>query len=276
MVLFLALSAVAAGQAVGDTMKVKVYSAVDLDLKVTDGRGERQHELSVKRDEEFQQSVTKAGDGRIDEVQIRCLSSKSTKGGDDVALSMATTGIEGKTFKAMRTEDGWKVTDENDLPVPPNARSLGVWNDLNLLLPGQAPKKGESWSVEAASVLKLFSPSPWVKGDGKVDCTCDTSDGSRVTVVFQGELSGTGETDEQRMVLTIAAGKLVYDLQARRPVSLSFSGSLRMEIDIMGEYIRPIHNKPGERKKGEGKLERYKVGLIEATSRSLRADFTFE
>ena len=68
------------------------------------------------------------------------------------------------------------------------------------------------------------------------------------------------------MNVLVGAGRLLYDVAKKRPLSLNISGSLVSSLDIVDEYREPNSNETQQRK----------IGEINVKSRRMEAVFTFK
>ncbi len=252
--------------AAGDKTTVTVESAVDLDINVTDGGGKSTKLLSVGRKEKFVQEVTEAAEGKPKALRILCLSSTVQKSGTGLPLTEPqSTAIEGQTYLLTRLAANWVVKDKDGNPPPADGQALGAWNDAVRLLPKGAVKVSDTWKVEAKEVKALIAPVAAAEFAGTLKCTCESLMENKATILFEGTLTGKGK-DDSSLKLTISAGRLVFDAEKGRLVSVTAGSSIE-SLQELTEVVR---------KEAGGEEEKRKEGEIAGKSRKLDIAFTFE
>ena len=258
------------GVKVGDKSTISVESSLDLEITIRDGQGENRKLVSLVRKDKYAQEVTEAAEGRAKSVRVRCLSSVLQKSGTDTPIDEKPTALSGKTYLATRGAEGWAAREPEGGAPPVEAISLGAWNEMGRLLPAAEPKAGNSWVVEGKELLPVVFPAGLAEGSGKLDCVCEAAEGGKVTVKFKGSISGRARDENtSKLALTIADGKLVYDLAKGRAVSLQIAGGIETTVDRI-EVTRKAGNA------GALEEERRKIGEIIAKSSRLEASFSIE
>jgi len=243
-------------------------STLELETVVRDGKGESTRLLTFNRKEKFRQKKVDAKSVKID-----CLSSTVQTSGSDTLIEEKPTALAGQTYVATRTDAGWVATDPDGGAPPAEGQSLGSWNGVGALLPPNGDMKaGDKWTVEAKDVLPLIFPTSIKEATGKLECSCESVEGTKAGVVFTGVITGKGKDDMQAQItLTIKTGRLTYDLAKKAPASLLFSGAFESNMDIV-DVIR----KPGTGTSIGNEEERRKIGEISIKSRKLEMSLTFE
>lgn len=265
LTLLLALQA-----AVGQTSTVTVDSSVDMDILVRDGLGENRRVMSLLRKEKFAQEVTELAEGKAKSVKVKVLASTLQRSGTDMPIEVKPTALAGKTFASSRTGDGWSARDLAGGAPPIEAVHLGAWNELGRLMPKDAPQAGANWQVDGRDFLSVLYPMGLAEATGKLDCTCETVEGGRATILFKGTIQGRAKDEAvTKMSVEVKAGRLIYDITNNKPVSLTVSGAFESAVDQV-EVIR----KPGS--PGANDEERRKVGEILVKSAKLEVTITFE
>lgn len=265
--LVVALAAPAFPQAkAGDKTTVSVESSMDLEIQVRDGAGENTRLLSLVRRESFDQEVLAAVDGQVNSVSIKVVSSTLQKSGSDIPLEEKPTALAGQTYTSMRGQTGWVAKDSDGGAAPAGGATLGAWNDAGRLLPKTGLAANGQWDVDSAQVVALISPAGVKEAAGKISCTCQSLEGGKASVIFNGSITGRGRDDAQ-VTLTIKTGRLEYDVTKGHPTMLSISGSFESILSI-----EDVYRKPGI----DSLEERRKIGEIAVRSRKLEAIFTFK
>lgn len=253
----------------GEKTSISFDSALELEIVVRDGKGETTRLLNLNRREKFTQTRV---DART--VKVDCLSSVLQKSGTDTPVEEKSTGLAGHSYVSTKTENGWMVRDTEGGAPPNEGQSLGAWNDVSQLMPpgGAEPKQGEKWTVEAKDLLSLIFPSMMRDGSGKMECACESIDGGKANIVFNGQLTGKGKEESGSSVtLTVKTGRLVYDFGKHRPAQLMLQGSFEATSDMV-DVVR----KPGTGGAVNNEEERRKVGEISVKSNKLDASISFE
>ena len=167
-------------------------------------------------------------------MSVRCVSSTLEKSGTGLPLDKQPTVLEGRTFTARRTQDGWSVVDSEDRAAPAAGKALGAWNDIFRILPEDGLAAGKQWTLQGDAVKTLIFPSSVKEGVGQLSCTCESLEGGQASILIRGELAGTG-LDGSKMNVLVGAGRLLYDVAKKRPLSLNISGSLVSSLeDLIG------------------------------------------
>ena len=253
----------------GETTSISFDSALELEIVVRDGKGESTRLLNLNRREKFTQTRV---DART--VRVNCLSSVVQRSGTDTPVEEKSTGLSGHTYVATKTENGWTVKNTEGGAPPNEGQNLGAWNDVAQLLPpgGAEPKQGEKWNVEAKDLLNLIFPSSMREGTGKIECACESIEGGKANIVFNGQLTGKGKEETGSSVsLTVKTGRLVYDFGKKRPAQLMVQGSYESTSDMV-DVVR----RPGTGGAVNNEEERRKVGEISIKSNKLDASISFE
>lgn len=253
----------------GEKTSIGFESALELEIVVRDGKGETTRLLNLNRREKFTQSRV---DART--VKIDCLSSVVQKSGTDTPVEEKSTGLAGRSYVATKTENGWTVKNSEGGAPPNEGQNLGAWNDVAQLLPpgGAEPKQGEKWTVEAKDLLSMLFPAAMREGTGKIECSCESIDGGKANIVFNGQLTGKGKEETGSSVsMTVKTGRLVYDFGKKKPAQLMMQGSFESTTDMV-DVVR----KPGTGGTVNNEEERRKVGEISVKSNKLDASISFE
>jgi len=253
----------------GERTSIAFESALELEIVVRDGKGETTRLLNLNRREKFSQTRV---DART--VKVECLASSLQKSGTDTPVEEKATALSGHSFLATKTESGWTVTDIEGGAPPNEGQNLGAWNDVAQLLPpgGAEPKQGEKWSVEAKDLLALMIPASLREATGKLDCACESIEGGKANIVFNGQITGKGKEEGQSTVtMSVKTGRLLYDFGKKRPSQLMMQGSFEAVTDMV-DVVR----KPGTGAKVNNEEERRKVGEISIKSNKLDASISFE
>jgi len=253
----------------GEKTSIAFESALELEIVVRDGKGETTRLLNLNRREKFTQTRV---DART--VKVDCLSSVLQKSGTDTPVEEKSTGLAGHSYVATKTENGWTVKNTEGGAPPNEGNNLGAWNDVSQLLPpgGAEPKQGEKWVVEAKDLLALMFPASMREGTGKIECACESIDGGKANIVFNGQLTGKGKEETGSSVtMTVKTGRLVYDFGKKRPAQLMVQGSFEATTDMV-DVVR----KPGTGGTVNNEEERRKVGEISIKSNKLDASISFE
>jgi hypothetical protein len=253
----------------GEKMSVAFESALELEIVVRDGKGETSRLLNLNRREKFSQT-------RVDAktVRVECLSSSLQKSGTDTPVEEKATALAGHSFLATRTENGWAVKDLEGGAPPNEGQNLGAWNDVSQLLPpgGAEPKQGEKWTVEAKDLILLLFPASMHEATGKMECACESIEGGKANIVFNGQLAGKGKEETQSTVtMTVKTGRLVYDFGKKKPAQLMVQGAFEAMTDMV-DVVR----RPGTGARVNNEEERRKVGEISVKSNKLDASISFE
>jgi hypothetical protein len=243
-------------------------SSLELETVVRDGKGESTRHLTLNRKEKFKQLKVDSKS-----VKIECLSSTLQKSGSDTLIEEKPTALAGQTYIASRTEAGWVASDSDGGAPPLEGQSLGAWNGVSVLLPPNGEvKAGDKWSVESKDLLPLIFPTSIREANGKLDCSCESVDGGKASVVFSGVITGKSKDEMQAAItLTIKTGRLTYDLAKKAPASLLFSGAFESNMDIVD-----IVRKPGTGNIINNEEERRKLGEISIKSTKMEMSMTFE
>ena len=253
----------------GEKTSISFDSALELEIVVRDGKGESTRLLNLNRREKFVQTRV---DGRT--VKVDCLSSVLQKSGTDTPVEEKSTGLAGHSYVATKTENGWTVKNSEGGAPPTEGLNLGAWNDVAQLLPqgGVEPKQGEKWNVEAKDLLNLIFPAAMREGTGKIECACESIDGGKANIVFNGQLTGKGKEETGSTVtMTVKTGRLVYDFSNKKPAQLMLQGSYEATSDMV-DVVR----KPGTGGTVNNEEERRKVGEISVKTNKLDASISFE
>ena len=253
----------------GEKTSIGFESALELEIVVRDGKGETTRLLNLNRREKFIQSRV---DART--VKIDCLSSMVQKSGTDTPVEEKSTGLAGHSYVATKTENGWTVKNSEGGAPPNEGANLGAWNDVSQLLPpgGAEPKQGEKWTVEAKDLLSMLFPAAMREGTGKIECACESLEGGKANIVFNGQLTGKGREETGSSVsMTVKTGRLVYDFGKKKPAQLMLQGSFESTTDMVD-----IVRKPGTGGTVNNEEERRKVGEISVKSNKLDASISFE
>jgi hypothetical protein len=253
----------------GEKMSVAFESALELEIVVRDGKGETSRLLNLNRREKFSQTRV---DART--VKVECLSSSLQKSGTDTPVEEKSTELSGHSFLATRTENGWTVQDLAGGAPPNEGQNLGAWNDVAQLLPPGAaePKQGEKWTVEAKDLILLLFPASMHDATGKMECACESIEGGKANIVFNGQLAGKGKEETQSTVtMTVKTGRLVYDFGKKKPAQLMVQGAFEATTDMV-DVVR----RPGTGARVNNEEERRKVGEISVKSNKLDASISFE
>jgi hypothetical protein len=253
----------------GEKTSIGFESALELEIVVRDGKGETTRLLNLNRREKFSQT-------RLDErtVKIDCLSSMVQKSGTDTPVEEKSTGLSGRSYVATKTENGWTVKNSDGGAPPNEGANLGAWNDVSQLLPpgGAEPKQGEKWTVEAKDLLSMLFPAAMREGTGKFECSCESIEGGKANIVFNGQLTGKGREETGSTVsMSVKTGRLVYDFGKKKPAQLMMQGSYESTTDMVD-----IVRKPGTGGTINNEEERRKVGEISVKSNKLDASISFE
>ena len=253
----------------GEKTSIAFESALELEIVVRDGKGETTRLLNLNRREKFSQS-------RVDAttVKVECLSSSLQKSGTDTPVEEKSTALAGNSYLATKTENGWTVKNVDGGAPPNEGNNLGAWNDVVQLLPagGSEPKQGEKWTVEAKDLLTLMFPASLREATGKIECACESIEGGKANIVFNGQLTGKGKEESGSAVtMTVKTGRLVYDFGKKRPAQLMLQGSFEATTDMVD-----IVRKPGTGGNVNNEEERRKVGEITVKSNKLDASISFE
>jgi hypothetical protein len=258
------------GAKAGDKSTITLESNLDLEITVRDGQPESRRLVSLARKDRFTQEVTEASGGKARAVKLTCLSSTLQRSGTNTPIEEQATALEGKVFVASAGADGWSAREPDGSAPPIEAVSLGSWNELGRLLPASEPQTGSSWTVEAKDFFPVFHLMALAEGEGKLECTCASSAGGKVTVELKGELQGRPrDPSVSKLILKIESGTLVYDLSKGRPVSFKLTGAVETTIDRI-EVTRKASAT------GNIEEERRKIGEILARSTRLEARLSFE
>jgi hypothetical protein len=241
---------------------------MDLEIQVRDGSttGENTRLLSLVRRETFDQELLAAVDGQANSVRIKVVSSTLQKSGSDTPLEEKPTALAGQTYTSMRGQTGWVAKDTDGGAAPADGATLGAWNDAGRLLPKTGLAANGQWDVDSAQVIALMAPASVKEAAGKLSCTCQSLEGGKASVLFNGSITGRGRDDAQ-VTLTIKTGRMEYDLSKGRPTMLSVSGSFESILSI-----EDVYRKPGI----DSLEERRKIGEIAVRSRKFEAIFTFK
>jgi hypothetical protein len=253
----------------GEKTSIAFESALELEIVVRDGKGETTRLLNLNRREKFTQT-------RIDAktVKVECLASSLQKSGTDTPVEEKATALAGHSYVATRTENGWTVKGMDGGAPPNEGVNLGAWNDVTQLLPQGAaePKQGEKWSVEAKDLMALILPGTMREATGKLECACESVEGGKANIVFNGQITGKGKEETQSTVsMTVKTGRLVYDYGKKKPAQLMLQGSFEATTDMV-DVVR----KPGTGGNVNNEEERRKVGEITIKSNKLDASISFE
>jgi hypothetical protein len=266
----LAAQAAPGGVKVGDKSTVSVESSLDLEITIRDGLGENRKLVSLVRRDKYAQEVTEAAEGKAKSIRLKCLASTLQKSGTDTPIDEKPTALAGKSYLATVGADGWAAREPEGGAPPIEAVSLGAWNEMGRLLPAAEPKAGGSWTVDGKELLPVLFPMGLAEGAGKLDCVCEAAEGGKVTVKFKGTITGRARDENtSKLSLTVADGKLVYDLAKGRGVSLQVTGAVETVIDRI-----EVTRKAGAT--GALEEERRKIGEIIAKSSRMEASFSIE
>jgi hypothetical protein len=253
----------------GEKMSIAFESALELEIVVRDGKGETTRLLNLNRREKFSQTRV---DART--VKVECLASSLQKSGTDTPVEEKSTALAGHSFLATKTENGWTVKNSDGGAPPNEGQNLGAWNDVAQLLPpgGAEPKQGEKWVVEAKDLMQMMFPAMLREATGKLECACESIEGGKANIVFNGALTGKGKEEGLSSVsMSVKTGRLVYDFGKKRPAQLMLQGSLEATTDMV-DVVR----KPGTGGNVNNEEERRKVGEIAIKSNKLDASISFE
>jgi hypothetical protein len=253
----------------GEKTSIGFDSAMELEIVVRDGKGETTRLLNLSRREKFVQTRV---DART--VKVDCLSSVVQKSGTDTPVEEKSTGLAGNSFVATKTENGWTVKNSEGGAPPNEGQNLGAWNDVAQLLPagGAEPKQGEKWTVEAKDLLAMLFPAAMREGTGKIECACESIEGGKANILFNGQLTGKGrEETGSSVTMTVKTGRLVYDFGKKKPAQLMMQGSFESTTDMV-DVVR----KPGTGGNVNNEEERRKVGEISVKTNKLDASISFE
>jgi len=253
----------------GEKTSISFDSALELEIVVRDGKGESTRLLNLNRREKFVQTRV---DGRT--VKVDCLSSVLQKSGTDTPVEEKSTGLAGHSYVATKTENGWTVKNSEGGAPPNEGSNLGAWNDVSQLLPagGAEPKQGEKWAVEAKDLMALIFPASLREATGKLECACESVEGGKANVIFNGQLTGKGKDEGQTVSMSVKTGRLVYDFGKKRPApQLMLQGSYEAISDMV-DVVR----KPGTGGTVNNEEERRKVGEISVKTNKLDASISFE
>jgi hypothetical protein len=252
-----------------EKLSISFESSLELETVVRDGKGETTRRLDLNRREKFAQVRMDAKT-----FKVECLSSSLQKSGSDTPIEEKATALAGKSYFAVKSEQGWLVKDLDGGAPPTEGANLGAWNDVTILLPpgGAEPKAGDKWVVEAKDLLPVLFHAAVKEGTGKVECVCESVEGGKATVLFNGQLTGKGKDEGQTsLTLTVKTGRLTYDIGKKKPASLMMSGGFESLTDMVD-----ILRKPGTGGNVGNEEERRKVGEIAVKSLKLEAMITFE
>jgi hypothetical protein len=253
----------------GEKTSVSFESALELEIVVRDGKGETTRLLNLNRREKFSQTRV---DART--VKVECLSSTLQKSGTDTPVEEKSTALAGNSYVATKTDNGWTVKDLEGGAPPNEGLNLGAWNDVSQLLPpgGAEPKQGEKWVVEPKDLMSLIFPASLREATGKLECACESIEGGKANIVFNGQVTGKPREDVQSTVtMTVKTGRLVYDFGKKKPAQLMLQGSFEATTDMV-DVVR----KPGTGGVVNNEEERRKVGEISIKSNKLDASISFE
>jgi hypothetical protein len=265
LTLLLALQA-----AVGQNATVSVDSNVDMEILVRDGLGENRRVLNLVRKEKFAQEITEVADGQPRSIKVRVLASTLQRSGTDMPIEVKPTALQGKTFASTKSGEGWMARDLQGGAPPIEAMHLGGWNEVARLLPKDAPAAGAQWAVEGRDFLSVLYPMGLAEAVGKLDCACESADGGKAVITFKGQIQGRPKDEAvTRLVMDIKAGKLVYDVNAKKPVSITVSGNLDSTLDQV-----EVYRKPGA--VGANEEERRKIGEILVKNAKIELTIAFE
>jgi len=265
LTLLLALQA-----AVGQSSTVSVDSNVDMEILVRDGLGENRRVLNLVRKEKFAQEVTEVSEGLARSVKVKVLASTLQRSGTDMPIEVKPTALQGKVFASTKSGDGWTARDLQGGAPPIEAMHLGAWNEVVRLLPKDAPAANAQWAVEGRDFLSVFYPMGLAEAVGKLDCVCESVDGGKAVIAFKGQIQGRPKDESiTRLVMDVKAGKLVYDVNAKKPVSVSILGQLNSALDQV-----EVYRKPGSA--GANEEERRKVGEILVKDAKVELTIAFE
>lgn len=298
---------------VGDKVTVTVDSVLDLEILVKDGAWEAAREgqgkasekavpespgakkedwslarlLSVIRREKFSQEVTRVSDGRPSAVILRCLSSTIQKSGTNLALGTSSTPLAGQTFVGSRTALGWIVKDSEGRAAPAEGQSLGAWNDCVVLLPREAVRVNDRWTVDARGLGDLFFPPGTSDVAGSLECMLESLTGSRASILIKGDVEGLGRDDTIKK-LALSGSRLVFDVTTGKPLLLAINGSFESRRSVVetggatpGSEAASSAGAPAAGSKApvlaaaDG-VERRKIGEILTRSNRLEVSFIFE
>jgi hypothetical protein len=260
----LALALVLLAQAApGAKTVVNASSTMEVEIVIRDGSGEQTRLLNVSRSEKLSQEVLRAAEGRATAVRVQVLASTTQKSGTDLPVERKSTALEGRTYTAERSAEGWNAVDADGNAAPAEGRGLGAWNDYGVLLPKEGLKAGAEWRVEARDLLALVSPAGIREGAGAVTCACRAHDDRGTSIEFRGTVSGKAK-DDSTVTLTVQLGRL--ELAGGRPKLFSITGVFNSSLDIVEVWRNPATQEE----------EKRKVGELSVRSRKLEAAFTFE
>ena len=239
-----------------------------METVVRDGKGETTRLLNLTRREKFAQTSV---DPKT--VKIECLSSLLQKSGTDTPIEEKPTALAGRTFISTRTDTGWSVRDQDGGAPPNEGVNLGAWNDIQRLLPASGePKAGDKWTVEGKDLLAVVFPTSIQEAVGKLECSCESSEGGKANIVFVGQITGKGKDEGVNQInFTVKTGRLTYDLGKKRAASLLMSGSFEATRDML-DLVR----KPGTGANIGNEEERRKIGEISVKSHKLEVEVSFE
>lgn len=250
----------------GDKSSVTVESHLDLDIEVQDGNGKVTRVLGVTRKEKFEQEITAVADGRASGLRIRCAFSTVQKSGSGIPLAdPVATPVQGRSFLATRAGAGWSVKDPDGGTPPAEAQAVGAWNDVTRLLPTGELRVDATWKVEAVDVSALLGGAMLADATGSLDCKCESISGNRAVILFTGQIEGKG-VEGAATRITVAPGRLVFDVGAGKALSLSIAGALESRREVIELYQKPQSQEQVRRS----------VGSIITRSKKLEVNFTFE
>lgn len=252
----------------GEKTTVTFGSTLELETVVRDGKGETTRLLNLTRREKFIQTQV---DPKT--VKIEVVSSNLQKSGSDTPIEEKPTSLAGRTFMATRAEVGWSVKDQDGGAPPNEGANLGAWNDLSKLLPVSGEvKAGDRWSVEGKELVALLLPTAILEATGKFECSCESAEGGKASILFAGQMTGKGKEDGSgQITFAVKTGRMVYDLGKKRAASVLLSGSFEASRD-MTDVVR----KPGTGATIGNEEERRKVGEIAVKSHKLEVEINLE
>jgi len=253
--------------ALGDRAEIRIESTFELDVESTsiqepDAKISKQ--LSFVRTQEFSQVVQELQNGAVKSHRITCSTAKLQRSGTNLAPVTETSEIEGQIFVVTRGEKGRSVRLDNGDSAPVDADGLGAWEEVAKLLPTGEAKEGATWKVDAAGLAGLISVPDLPTPTGSFDVKIEKMAEGQALLVFTGTLEGKTVKGFDTKV-TIADGRLVFDIAKGRPVSFTVAGSL--------EATKEINQKVA--KANELRQVDEKVGQVAVKSRKLEVKVEF-
>ena len=247
----------------GDKAAVATESTIDLEISSKDGEAEKHRALSTSRQESFTQEVAEVASGRPRLLRIKCTKATIRKSGSNLSPVELTGAMEGQTYQVTPSDSSPVKTLTGD-PAPVEAEMLGSWEELVRLLPGDAKKIGDSWTIDAKDAGAAVWMANLAGTAGTLQCSLTNHEGSKATISFKGSVTGT--TRENFKVALELSGEYVFDTATGKSVSYTASGSLQMEKKVTERIQKP----------DSYDAEIVEIGWISVKSKELKAKVTFQ